>query len=573
MKNYAALKKLSIFLTSVFIIGYEGLRHKFLADLLNPDLDVIISSIIFMIGAIIFSHYVFNLIEKIERNRQQKEREAKILFDNSIDGIFIFDSNLKLIDMNNGAKVLSEWALEDAVGVQTIYSLFEMENKVDFYNENLFNNRIEEILLRKKDGATLPASITFSKIPNENIKNEKIAAIVRDLTERKQMENVIRDLYQEATQKQREAETQYKIAKKIASLRDLTTLNNQPILESVAMEINKLVSGSYTALFLFDVLENCFKLAAITNKEQSETAIELFQKMNHNDPKEHDRQISFDLTNEQKVTFIPMIPEEAVTGYLVIVEANNKKWSLHQQELIKSIMNILSISFENVLMYKKMKDIAMLEERERLAREMHDGLAQVISSIHIKIKVLELLVRDKDKTCCSPLAEIVNELNHIANEAYHEVRQNLFSLRTSMNFTDSFIDTLIEFVEQFANQNNFALNFEVCEDNCEFDISEETKLHVLRILQEALSNVRKHSEATQVNVKYTCENPEFYLFTIEDNGVGFTPGKDERKIGHYGLTTMEERAKLIQGKLTIHSKKNEGTKVILQIPKRGNENG
>ena len=573
MKNYAALKKLSIFLTSVFIIGYEGLRHKFLAHLIHPDLDLFVSSIIFMLGAIIFSHYVFNLIEKIERNRQQKEREAKILFDNSIDGIFIFDSNLKLIDMNNGAKVLSEWVLEDAVGVQTIYSLFEMENKIDFHNESLFNNRIEETLLRKKDDDTQPVSITFSKIPNENRESEKIAAIVRDLTERKQMENVIRDLYQEATQKQREAETQYKIAKKIASLRDLTTLDNQPILELVAIEINKLVSSIYTALFLYDFSGKCFKLAAITNKEKNGAAPKLFQKINHNDKKEKDQYISLDLTNGQKATFIPLVSEEVVNGYLMIVEHNGSKWSLHQQELIKSIVNILSISFENVLMYKKMKDIAMLEERERLAREMHDGLAQVISSVHIKIKVLELLVRDRDQTCCSPLAEIINELNHIANEAYHEVRQNLFSLRTSMNSTGSFIDILIEFVEQFANQNKFDLNVEVCEANCQINISDETKLHVLRIFQEALSNVRKHSGATQVNVKYTCENPEFYLFTVEDNGVGFTPGIDERKIGHYGLTTMEERAKLIQGKLIIHSKKNKGTKVILQIPKKGNENG
>ena len=553
----------------MFIIGYESLRHKLLAKLIHPELDLFLSSLIFVIGATVFSHYVFNLIEKIERNRQQKEREAKTLFDNSIDGIFIFDSKLKLIDMNNGAKVMSDWTLADAVGVQTIYSLFGMKNKVNFYNESLFNNRIEESLLRKKDGGTLPVSITFSKIPNEDGESEKIAAIIRDLTERKQMEDVIKDLYQEATQKQREAETQYRIAKKIASLRDLTTVNNQPILESVTKEINKLVSGYYAALFLSDFSKKSFDLAAITNKEQSEMITKFFHKMNHNDKGENNQFVSLDITDEQKVTFIPLVSEEAVNGYVGIVEHKNKNWSLHQQELIKSIVNILSISFENVLMYKKMKDIAMLEERERLAREMHDGLAQVISSVHMKIKLLELLVRDKDQACCNPLSEIINELNHIANEAYHEVRQNLFSLRTSMNSTGSFIDTLSEYIEQFASQNKFEVNFEIYEADCHFSISDENKLHVLRILQEALSNVRKHSNATEVNVKYSCKNSKYYLFSVEDNGVGFTPEKDEREIGHYGLTTMEERAKLIEGKLKIHSEKDLGTKVSLQIPKKG----
>lgn len=568
MKNFNSLKKISIFLTSSFIIGFEAFRHKVLVDWIGPDIDLFFSSTIFLLGAIIFTHYMFSIIQKVERNRQQKEREAKTIFDNSIDGIFIFNSHLKLIDMNNGAMVMSGWDLSEAVGIQNIYSLFDLVDQVDFSHARTFNNRIENSILKKRDATPLPVSITFSKIDNEKEEDKKIAAVVRDLSERKQMEDVIKDLYQEATQKQHEAETQYKIAKKIASMKDLTTKKAMPILEAVTTEINKLVKSDYTALFLSDYQERSFTLAAITDIEYKESTTIFFHEMYAN-RMEKDKLHSLNLTDEKKVTFIPLISEETINGYLVIVENLNKNWSLHQQELIKNIVNILSISFENVSMYKKIKDIAILEERERLAREMHDGLAQVISSVNMKVKILEFLVQDSVHDKNTPLTKTINELNHIVNEGYLEVRQNLFSLRTSMNSAGSFIEVIGEYIEQFTNQNKFKVNFEACEMDCDIAITDETKLHVLRILQEALSNVRKHSKATKVEVTYSCENPLFYLFTIEDNGIGFDPDSGERALGHFGLITMKERTELIKGEINIHSKKDVGTKVILKIPKKG----
>lgn len=570
MKNYSALKKTSIVLTSTFIITFEALRHNFFEELMNPDTEQFVASGVFLIGAIIFTHYVFGLIEKIEKKRQQKEREVKAIFDNSIDGIFIFDNRLKLLDMNNGAIVMTGWSSEDAIGKQNIYSLFDIKENVDFNDESIFNNRIEESFLLRKSGERLPVSITFSKITNENQESEKIAAIIRDLSERKQMENVIKDLYQEASQKQKEAETQYRIAKKIASVRDLTTRKSQPILQSVATEINKLVEGDFTAFLLYDFSKKVFHLAGITKEEACETVMEFFSKVNQSDHKEMETAISFDITDEKKITFIPLVSEGAVNGYLSIAERNSKRnWSLHQTELIKSIVNILSISFENVLMYKKMKDIAMLEERERLAREMHDGLAQVISSVHFKGKVLEFLVQDQTKESGSLLAENISELNEIVNEAFQEVRQNLFNLRTSMSLDRSFILTISEYIEQFGNQNKLDVTFEVCERDCEFNIPGDAKLHVLRILQEALSNVRKHSFATTVKVTCSCENPDFYLVTVEDDGIGFTKEDNTKPTGHYGLVTMEERANLINGDFHIRTEQNEGTKISLTIPKKG----
>lgn len=104
MKNLSTVKRWSILLTSLFIIGYEWFRHEFLIQNLSPRLDTLISSIVFVFGAVVFSKYVFGLIQKVEKKRLQQEREAKALFDNSIDGIFVFNSSGYLVDMNHGAE-------------------------------------------------------------------------------------------------------------------------------------------------------------------------------------------------------------------------------------------------------------------------------------------------------------------------------------------------------------------------------------------------------------------------------------------------------------------------------------
>lgn len=574
MRNFAKVKKLSIILTSLFIVSFELFRHTVMVPRLTSRLDIVISSALFVIASIIFSHYVFNIIEKIEKKRLQKEREANALFDNSIDGIFVFDSTGKLVDMNHGAVKMTGWRINETAATHTLFNMLQSDDKSDlnhFINKHQTSMKIEETLLKAQDGGWIPVSAALSRIPGEANKDSKIAVIVRDLTERKQMEDVIKALYTEASQKQFEAETQYRIAQKIASIRDLTADNKQSLFEAVVKEINKLLKAEFAGLFLYDFSNGVFELAGLTDPHQRQTLDESFSETRSEGRLQH-QEATVVRAGEKKFSYYPLQMESMALGYLAVCGKREAFESLHQKELLRSIIYILTISLENLKMYHRMKDVAMLEERERLAREMHDGLAQVISSIHMKIQIMRASIQEKNTDVRVILQETTDELGLIVKEAYHEVRQNLFNLRMPIHTDESFIEHIRQYASRFAMQNKIDVNVDVqsCRQSSGFDLPEYTKIHVVRILQEALSNVRRHSQATKVHISINCGEP--CLLSIEDNGIGFEPAAME-SAGHYGLSTMKERAGLIQGRLDIHSEPDCGTQVILTLPNKGELHG
>ena len=106
MKNYKKFKYRTILLSSALIIIFELFRHKFMVGLFSHDVDFFISTILFIVGAIVVGNLVFNKVEKLEKTKYKKEREAKQIFDASIDGIFVFNEKGYLSDMNPGAQDL-----------------------------------------------------------------------------------------------------------------------------------------------------------------------------------------------------------------------------------------------------------------------------------------------------------------------------------------------------------------------------------------------------------------------------------------------------------------------------------
>lgn len=578
MNNLSEVKKWSIVLTSLFVIGYEWFRHMFILQQfswkIKMDVEMWISAVVFVAGSFAFSEFVFGLIEKSEKKRLQQEREAKALFENSIDGIFVFNSDGYLVDMNHGAEEMTGWKRKDEHEKRMFDSVFQLEASElafdTFLNGITTSIRVEDGLLLNKEGGEMPISATFSQIHDDYRDDTKIAVIVRDLTQQKQMADVIKGLYQEASQKQMEAETQYRIANKLASIRELTADNRQQIFESVVKEIQKLLGCTYVGLFLNEVAKENMDVVAVTDPDQRGNMVQTLQWVENKRELDTAQIFADPFATGQEISIYPLRSENLILGYIWVSENKDREWSLQQQDLLKSIINVLSISLENLMKYHKMKDIAMLEERERLAREMHDGLAQIISSIHMKIEFIKNLPKGNDQKSCPLLQEEVGELSKIVNEAYHEVRQNLFNLRSPFYWKGAFLELLENYIKQFEDQNQIEVQFytQLKEQQDKIDLSENKKMHVVRILQEALSNVRRHSAAAKASLSIIYREDGHYVFTVEDKGIGFK-WEDLETIDHYGLITMKERAKLINGEITIQTKPNEGTRVVLTIPSGG----
>jgi signal transduction histidine kinase len=200
-------------------------------------------------------------------------------------------------------------------------------------------------------------------------------------------------------------------------------------------------------------------------------------------------------------------------------------------------------------------DRASLEERARLSRELHDGLAQDLWLIKLTAARLAALPdRDEEEVALS--AELASQVD----VALADARQAVMELRLAQDEARPLCELLRRFVVDFADRFGLPTDFE-CEDELQW-IGHRSKAELLRIVQEALTNVRRHADASRVRVRVASEDGLISVL-VRDNGRGFEPGAVE---AGFGLSSMRERAALIGGRITVDSRPDDGTRVLVEVP-------
>ncbi len=198
---------------------------------------------------------------------------------------------------------------------------------------------------------------------------------------------------------------------------------------------------------------------------------------------------------------------------------------------------------------------AELEERARLARELHDGVAQDLWLA--KLKTAEAASMQPP----GPVGQLLAEAGAAIENGLVEARQAVMALRMAASTGNSFGDLMRQYVEDFEDRFGLRVELEVTGDAAA--LSPRTRAELLRIAQEALVNVRQHADATVVRVRFTVQD-ESATLAVVDNGCGFDVARTGRD--SYGLSSMRERALLIGGQLEISSKPGDGTRVSLVVP-------
>lgn len=211
---------------------------------------------------------------------------------------------------------------------------------------------------------------------------------------------------------------------------------------------------------------------------------------------------------------------------------------------------------------RRMQSLAVVEERERLAREMHDGLAQSLGYLLLKVRsAAELMGSPSSPRAAAALAEA----EKITAEAFREVRQSIFGLRTMVTRSLGLVPTLAEYLHDFSQQSGVAVDLRLGDEG-RFRLSPDQEVQLIRIIQEALANVWKHAEARHASVSLEA-TPEGLEVTIADDGCGFDPAEVRaRGRGCFGLQTMEERAAAVGGALRVESAPGKGTRVVARFP-------
>lgn len=224
--------------------------------------------------------------------------------------------------------------------------------------------------------------------------------------------------------------------------------------------------------------------------------------------------------------------------------------------MLESLGKHLGVAIESQRLVAREKEMAVSEERNLLAQELHDSIAQSLAFLNLEAQMVEAALSTNN---LPEVREGLGRMREGIQECYDDVRELLVHFRT--RFGESDVETAIRsLLGRFEADTGIAAEFNP--SGTGVPLSPEIQIQVLHVIQECLSNARKHSGARRLTV--VLERGPVYLFRVSDDGKGFDPSRNLD--GHVGLTIMRERAQRIGGQLSVESNPGGGTMVLLQLP-------
>lgn len=261
---------------------------------------------------------------------------------------------------------------------------------------------------------------------------------------------------------------------------------------------------------------------------------------------------------------IPLHLGDKFLGAIGVLSKKRRHFSENDIQLLKQLGYHVFVSIENARLHQQLRYTATLEEQNRLARELHDNLAQAMGYIKIKAIMANDMVTRQD---LEKSKEHLNELIKTTSVLYTDIREAIFNLRNTDSHQENFIYALQEYLDEYELHYGVDVRVSV-DDNSSLEFPPEVANQLFRIIQEALSNVRKHACAQRVWIKCWQEQSNIFI-SIEDDGSGFDLQRisgDKKSKQSFGIQIMEERTHQIHGKFSIKSEPGSGTKIELKIP-------
>jgi signal transduction histidine kinase len=255
---------------------------------------------------------------------------------------------------------------------------------------------------------------------------------------------------------------------------------------------------------------------------------------------------------------VPISAPEGVIGAFYLTEkVGASDFTEADQKLIELLAAHAAIAITNARLYEQSRELSILSERNRLALELHDAVSQKLFSLVLTAEAAATLVgRD-----AGAAGEQLARLKILAQEALDELRGLIFELRPPDLERDGLCGVLRKHVEVLRQRQSGEITVEL-QDGIGGD--PERDAEILRIAQEALHNALRHAGAEHVIVRLRADNEELVL-EVDDDGVGFDPSAPKLRSKRLGLTSMEERARRLGGRLEIDSTPGAGTSVRIAV--------
>lgn len=410
--------------------------------------------------------------------------------------------------------------------------------------------------------------------PVPNLGPDEIGQLAQSLeVMRQQLHAVHVDLEAQVAQRTRELEALYEVTREISSRLEISH-----VLRSVTDKAHELLGGEVAALCLLDQGGRELNLQALSGPERAlresgisaqdpraaqVLAAEGALSCEHGGCTGHCKILAPPFQASHLAA--PLRIGERVIGALCVGSTQMGLFPPDAAALLTKLADSAAIALENARLYEQAERVATLEERQRIAAEMHDGLAQTLSYLGLKLdRIAELVELGQG---CEASQELQRARSAI-DQAAQEVRRSIASLQGENDLPQSLSERLAEVVREFTANGGPAVKLMV-DLEAPLLMPSSHMEQVIRVLQESLANARQHSGASKITARLERVGNQARII-ITDNGCGFDPKTvAENGDRHFGLRIMRARAARIGGHIRIESSPGQGTQLTLTWPLNG----
>ena len=268
------------------------------------------------------------------------------------------------------------------------------------------------------------------------------------------------------------------------------------------------------------------------------------------------------ILGQQVYVGAPMRAKGQAVGVLSVIGAEGRQFNAEEVALLASIADQMGVAVENAQLYEQAEALAVAEERQRLAREIHDTLAQGLTGINLQLEAVESALELQKGEL---VLERLNRARQLADQSLAEARRSVWALRSESLAKKELANALRDSVQGLTAGTGLVVTIEVQDELPQFPA--ELKTDLLRVAQEAVMNVVKHADAKHLTIRLKYQANDIEL-QIEDDGRGFLVGHTRiggEEGGGFGLTAMRERMARHGGTLGIDSHPQCGTRIIASV--------
>jgi signal transduction histidine kinase len=279
---------------------------------------------------------------------------------------------------------------------------------------------------------------------------------------------------------------------------------------------------------------------------------------------EHPRSYGFPPNHPPMQSFlgVPIQHKGRTLGNLYLTNKRDAdEFSAEDQAMIELLARHAGLAIENAGLYSQVQQLRVVEERQRIGMDLHDGIIQSIYAVGLTLEYVDSVLSEGDIGAARERLRLAVEG---LNSTIRDIRAYILDLRPRRFQGDDLVVGLQQLLAEFKSNTLIAVDF-TADPNADRALGPEARRALFHIAQEALSNAAKHSRAAHMAVALQEQNGQVTL-TLRDDGRGFDPAQVERRAGH-GLINMHDRAQAAGGRIAIESPQGRGTEVKVSVPR------